>query len=108
VETETNYVASLALRWAQQDPLQRWIAQAEDAPREVTVESLRPETIHDYLAEHDPFPVGSVVEVMDREGAGWVRAVVVERCGSDEWTVEYSHGEQGWCDHSELRAPRAS
>lgn len=52
---------------------------------------------------HNPFPDESAVEVLRGDESSWEQAVIVERVGVDEWTVEYKDGEQAWRDHQELR-----
>ena len=104
--TEASYVAGLALRWARVDPLEQWVNAAPKGGR-----TPLEETIREYLGDHNPFPDEMAVEVLATDGRGWERAVVVERVGVDEWTVEYDDGQQVWRDHHELRpatTPRSS
>lgn len=96
--TEANYVAGLALRWAREDPLEQWV---NAAPAGGTTPLA--ETISEYLGDHNPFPDGTRIDVLRRDGDGWEPATVVERTAVDEWTVEYDDGEQAWRDHHELR-----
>lgn len=97
--TEANYVAGLALRWAQSDPLEQWV---NAAPQGGT--TPLEETISEYLGGHNPFPDELRVDVQDRDDPGtWVPGTIVERTAVDEWTVEYDDGEQVWRDHQELR-----
>ncbi|MDO5878332.1 tudor domain-containing protein (plasmid) [Paenarthrobacter sp. SD-1] len=98
---EPNYVAGLATSWARTDPMEQWVNAAPEGER-----TPLDETIREYLGNHNPFPDESAVEVLRRDGSSWERAVIVERVGVDEWTVEYEDGEQAWRDHHELR-PRA-
>lgn len=96
-----GHVEQLAVAWAGENALQAWINAAPDGPSPIA------ETITDYLAEHNPFPDDSPVEVLIRETDRWERATIVERVGVDEWTVEYADdGAQAWRDHSELRPAR--
>ncbi|ACL42584.1 conserved hypothetical protein (plasmid) [Pseudarthrobacter chlorophenolicus A6] len=95
----TNYVAGLATRWAETDPMEQWVNAAPKGGR-----TPLEETIREYLGSHNSFPDGSAVEVLRGDGSGWEQAVIVERVGLDEWTVEYTDGEQAWRDHSELRS----
>jgi len=97
-DTETNYVAGLATRWARTDPMEQWVNAAPEGGR-----TPLEETIREYLGSHNPFPDESAVEVLRGDGSTWDRAVIVERVGVDEWTVEYEDGEQAWRDHHELR-----
>lgn len=98
----THYVAVLAMRWAGSDPLEQWVnAAPEGAPTPVE------ETIREYLGGHNPFPDEGAVEVLRHEGSVWETAVIVERVGVDEWTVEYPDGEQAWRDHHKLRPAAA-
>lgn len=64
-------------------------------------------TIREYLGSHDSFPDEIAVEVLRGDGSTWEQAVIVERVGVDEWTVEYEDGEQAWRDHHELRPAAA-
>lgn len=84
----SSYVAALAAEWAQSDQLQRWIHDAPDAPRPLTAENVPAETIDDYLAEHNPFPDESAVDVLTPEGE-WVPAEIEERTANNEWSVYY-------------------
>jgi hypothetical protein len=95
---EASYVAGLALRWARVNPWMVWINAAPKGGRLPLAE-----TVAEYLAEHNPFPDESAVEVLRRDGTGWDQAVVVERVGVDEWTVAFPDGDQIWRDHHELR-----
>jgi hypothetical protein len=95
---EANYVAGLAVRWARTDPMEQWVNAAPEGGR-----TPLDETISEYLGSHNPFPDESAVEVLNQEGSTWEQAVIVERVGVDEWTVEYADGEQAWRDHHELR-----
>lgn len=99
---EPNYVAGLARSWASTDPMERWVNAAPEGER-----TQLDETIREYLGSHNPFPDESAVEVLRHDGSNWEQAVVVERVGVDEWTVEYEDGEQAWRDHDELRPPAA-
>ena len=99
---ETNYVAGLAMRWAETNPMEQWINTAPDGGR-----TPLNETILEYLGGHNPFPDESAVEVLRRGGPIWEPAFIIERVGVDEWTVEYPDGEQAWRDHHELRIPAA-
>jgi hypothetical protein len=92
-----SYVAALAVEWAANDPLERWVNAAADGPG--TLE----DTIGEYLGGHNPFPDESRVDVLERDTMSWVPATIVERTAIDEWTVEYVDGEQAWRDHQELR-----
>ncbi|MGO4587013.1 tudor domain-containing protein [Arthrobacter sp. 2RAF6] len=96
-----NHVETLAIAWAEHDGLESWMLAAPDA-RPLSRETLR-DIVSDYLASHDPFPDGMSVEVARQDGSGWEPAVIIERPGTDEWTVEYEDGTQAWRDHSELR-----
>lgn len=101
--SEVNYVAGQARRWAQTDPLMRWVAEAPDVGGRLPVDD---ELIGDYLANNNPFPDGSTVEVLrrDDEGGGWETAVIQERIGPDEWLIEYTEdGAEAYRDHHELR-----
>ena len=97
-DDETNYVAGLASRWAGTDPMEQWVNAAPEGGR-----TPLEETIREYLGSHNPFPDESAVEVLRGDESGWEQAVIVERVGVDEWTVEYKDGEQAWRDHHELR-----
>lgn len=101
-DTEANYVAGLAIRWARTDPMEQRVNAAPDGGR-----TPLEETIREYLGSHNPFPDESAVEVFRGEGSTWEQAVMVERVGVDEWTVEYEDGEQAWRDHHELRPAAA-
>jgi hypothetical protein len=93
-----NYVAGLAAHWAETDPLEHWVNAApggETTPVD--------ETVREYLGTHNPFPDETHVEVLRIDSSGWDSAVIVERVGVDEWTVEYDDGEQAWRSHQELR-----
>ena len=95
---EENYVAGLAADWAQTDPLEQWVnAAPKGDPTPID------ETIREYLGTHNPFPDETPVEVPRNDNSGWDRALIVERVGIDEWTVEYDDGEQAWRSHQELR-----
>ena len=96
--TEANYVEALALDWARTDPWEQWINSAPKGER-----TPLDETVREYLGSHNPFPDDSAVEVQRRDGPGWDHAVIVERVGVDEWTVEYDDGARAWRDHHELR-----
>lgn len=95
---ETNYVAGLAIRWAETDPMEQWVNAAPEGGR-----TPIGETIREYLGSHNPFPDESAVEVLRHEGSIWEPAIIVERVSVDEWTVEFEDGEQAWRDHHELR-----
>ncbi|MEJ1195094.1 tudor domain-containing protein [Pseudarthrobacter sp. CCNWLW207] len=99
---QANHVAGLALGWAATDALEQWVNAAPEGGQ-----TPLEETISEYLGGHNPFPEESAVEVLRRDGAGWDQAVIVERVGVDEWTVEYEDGEQAWRDHHELRPTAA-
>ncbi len=93
-----SYVAALAIEWAANDSLERWVNAAPDGTGPLE------DTIGEYLGSHNPFPDESRVDVQDRDAADtWVPATIVERTAVDEWTVEYDDGEQAWRDHQELR-----
>ncbi|MFF2300654.1 tudor domain-containing protein [Arthrobacter sp. NPDC058127] len=62
----------------------------------------------EYLGSHNPFPDETAVEVLRGDGSTWEQAVIVERVGVDEWTVEYEDGEKAWRDHHELRPTAAN
>ncbi|GAB3868628.1 hypothetical protein GCM10028801_44900 [Nocardioides maradonensis] len=94
---EPNYVEQAAAAWAATDPLERWVDAAPDGPSPIE------DTVGEYLGNHNPFPDGMAVDVEVRGGQAWEPAVIVERVGVDEWTVQYEDGKQGWRDHSELR-----
>lgn len=95
-----SYVASLAIEWAANNPLQRWVNAASDGPGPLK------DTVGEYLGDHNPFPDESRVDVLDGDAAAWVPATIVERTAVDEWTVEYDDGNRAWRDHQELR-PRS-
>lgn len=97
----TSYVETLALAWAEDDPLESWMLAAPDG-RPISPDTLR-QIVEDYLVDHEPFPDGTRVEVARRHGGGWDRAVIVDRPHHDEWTVEYDNGDRAYRDHSELR-----
>lgn len=99
---QDNHVAGLALRWAATDALEQWVNTAPEGGR-----TPLDETIAEYLGNHNPFPNESAVEVLRQEEANWEPAVIVERVGVDEWTVEYGDGERAWRDHHELRPAAA-
>ena len=101
--TGDNYVAGLAAQWASADPFEQWV---NAAPRGGTTSV--DETVREYLGVHNPFPDETAVEVLRHDNSGWDRAVIVERVGVDEWTVEYGDGEQAWRNHEELRPASAS
>ena len=82
-DNETNYVAGLATRWASTDPMEQWVNAAPEGGR-----TPLEETIREYLGSHNPFPDESAVEVLRGDGSTWEQAVIVERVGVDEWTVE--------------------
>ncbi len=93
-----SHVAALAIEWAANDSLERWVNSAPNGPGPLG------DTIGEYLGSHNPFPDESRVDVQDRDDADtWVPATIVERTAIDEWTVEYDDGEQAWRDHRELR-----
>ncbi|MFE4195605.1 tudor domain-containing protein [Paenarthrobacter sp. NPDC056912] len=96
-----NHIEDLALAWAERDPLESWMLAAPDA-RPISQETLR-EVVSDYLSSHEPFPDGTRVEVRRGDDEGWEPATIIDRPGTDEWTVEYDDGTQAWRDHSELR-----
>ncbi len=80
-----TYVAGLAAQWAAGDRAQRWIHQAPDAPmaaEDFTAYTIDPETISDYLAGHNPFPDGTVVEVAIRADTKDWKSVDVEQWGA--------------------------
>jgi hypothetical protein len=101
--TEDNYVAGLAAQWASTDPLERWV---NAAPHGGTTPI--DETVREYLGDHNPFPDETAVEMLRHDHSTWDPAVIVERVGVDEWTVEYADGEQAWRSHQELRPASAS
>ncbi len=78
--------------------MEQWVNAAPEGER-----AQLDETVREYLGNHNPFPDESAVEVLSRDGSSWEQAVIVERVGEDEWTVEYEDGEQAWRDHQELR-----
>ena len=94
---QPNYVEQAAAAWAAADPLERWVDAAADAPSPIE------ETVGAYLRSHNPFPDGTLVDVLGRDGRGWAQATVVERTAADEWTIEFDDGQQVWRDHHELR-----
>ena len=98
---EMNHVEKLALAWAERDALESWMLAAPDS-RPISPAALR-EVVLDYLAAHDPFPASTSVEAVDHSGSGWAPAVVIDRPGTDEWTVEFGDGEQAWRGHDEIR-----
>lgn len=100
---EDNYVAGLAAEWASTDPLEQWVnAAPHGGPTPID------ETVREYLGDHNPFPDETAVEVLRHDQSTWDPAVIVERVGVDEWTVEYNDGEQAWRSHHELRPASAS
>lgn len=104
--TEDSYVAGLAAHWASTDPLEQWVNAAPHGDR-----TSMEETVREYLGNHNPFPDETAVEVLRSDGSTWDPAVILERVGVEEWTVEYDDGEQAWRSHQELRpasAPEAS
>lgn len=66
METEANYVASEAIRWARTDPPEVWVSSAPSGEKTSIAQ-----TIEEYLLEHNPFPDDSRVDVLGREDAGW-------------------------------------
>lgn len=68
---------------------------------------MRP-SVREYLGDHNPFPDETAVEVLRHDRSTWDPAVIVERVGVDEWTVEYADGEQAWRSHLELRPASVS
>ncbi|MCB0906929.1 MAG: hypothetical protein KDB63_07415 [Nocardioidaceae bacterium] len=94
---EPNYVEQKAAQWAATDPLERWVDAAPDGPSSIE------ETVGEYLGSHNPFPDGTRVDVLGRDGQGWTPATVIQRTAADEWTIEFDDGEQAWRDHHELR-----
>ena len=93
-----SYVAGLAIEWAANDPLERWVNAAPDGPGPLE------DTISEYLGSHNPFPDELRVDVLARDAtAVLLPATIVERTALDEWTVEFDDGEQVWRDHHELR-----
>lgn len=94
---EANYVEQAAATWAARDPLERWVEAAPDGP------SPLEDIVSEYLCGHNPFPDDLAVEVLAPDEQTWEPAVIVERVGVDEWTVEYDDGTQAWRDHTELR-----
>ncbi len=101
-----DYVVTLAIAWATRDPLERWVLGGPQ-PLNLRPDEIR-EVVHDYLAEHDPFPAGTVVDVAPSDGGDdtWSTAIVLERTHLDEWTVEYDDGFRVWRSSSELRASK--
>jgi hypothetical protein len=100
---EEDYVAGLAAHWARTEPLEQWV---NAAPGGGTTSI--DETVREYLGTHNPFPDETPVEVLRNDSSSWDRAVIVERVGVDEWTVEYDDGGQAWRSHQELRPAPAS
>jgi hypothetical protein len=100
---EDNYVAGLAVQWASADPLEQWVnAAPHGGPTPID------ETVREYLGDHNPFPDETAVKVLRHDQSTWDPAVIVERVGVDEWTVEYNDGGQAWRSHHELRPASAS
>lgn len=100
--TETNWVETLALEWAERDPLESWVLEAADA-RPISPAALR-DIVGAYLANHNPFPDLMSVQVSSRDGGGWEDAFILERTTWNEWLVEYDDDQsQGWRDWTELR-----
>src|SRR3546814_14123941 len=60
-----SHVAALAIEWAANDPLQRWVNAAPDGPG-----SLQ-DTNSEYLGSHNPFPAEPRVDVMARRRTTW-------------------------------------
>lgn len=99
----TNYVETLALAWAEDDPLESWMLAAPDG-RPISPDTLR-QIVEDYLVDHEPFPDGTLVYTRGLEPDGREeRAVIVGRPGHDEWTVQFDDGAEAWRGHSEMRS----
>ncbi len=88
-------VPALAQTWAAVDPLQRYVDDAPDGPTPLD------ELVAEYLADHDPYPVGTRVWA-ERLTGEWEPAEIVERIANDEWTVQFDDG-TAWRGHVELR-----
>ncbi|WP_442543847.1 tudor domain-containing protein [Arthrobacter sp. KN11-1C] len=77
---------------SERDGLESWMLAAPDA-RPLSQAALR-DVVSDDLASHAPFPDSVSFEVVRRDGSAWETAVIIERPGTDEWTVEYEDGTQ--------------
>ncbi|MGC5168690.1 tudor domain-containing protein [Luteimicrobium sp. DT211] len=91
-------VDALAQAWGALDPLQRYVDAAPDGPMPVD------ELVREYLDSHDPYPAGTRVSTRGLGAAAeWEPATILDRPGSDEWTVEFDDGATAWRDHTEIR-----
>src|SRR3546814_18965820 len=97
-----SHVAALAIEWAANDPLQRWVNAAPDGPG-----SLQ-DTISEYLGSHNPFPDELRVDVLSRDEARWVPATTVSRPAVNECTVTYEDRDRVCRAHPEPRPPSLS
>lgn len=92
-------VLALARAYAGAEPLQRWVDAAKDGPRPDD------EVIADYLADVNPYPDETEVDLLDPESGEWRPAVIAERTDANEWAVEFDDEDLGWkwADYTEIR-----
>lgn len=93
-------VLGLARQYAATDSLQRCIDATANGPRSDAA------LIADYLADVNPYPDQTEVEVLDQASGAWEPAMIVERAWPNEWRIDFDNRELGrrWAGHAEIRA----
>ncbi|GAB3752588.1 hypothetical protein [Microlunatus parietis] len=94
-------VLDQARRYATADSLQCSIDATAHGPRAET------ELIADFLADANPYPDGTVVEVLDRLTGRWEPAVIIDRAWPNEWQIDFHDTALGRerADHTQIRYP---
>jgi hypothetical protein len=94
-------VLGQARRYAAADALQCSIDATASGPRSDA------DLITDYLADANPYPDRTAVEVLDRLTGSWRPAVIVDRAWPDEWQIDFHDSALGRerADHTEIRYP---
>lgn len=94
-------VLDQARRYATADSLQCSIDAVASGPRSDA------ELIADYLADANPYPDQTEVEVLDRLTGSWHPAVIVGRAWPNEWQILFDDSALGRerADHTEIRYP---
>ncbi|MFC7621456.1 hypothetical protein [Microlunatus sp. GCM10028923] len=92
-------VLGLARQYVATDSLQRCIDATASGPRSDA------EVIADYLADANPYPDQTEVEVLDRVSGTWEPAMIVERSWPNEWRIDFDNAHLGrrWAGHAEIR-----
>lgn len=94
-------VLGMARQYAASDFLQCSIDATDYGPRSDA------DLIIDYLADLNPYPDQTPVEVIDLASGRWEPAVIIERAWPNEWGIDFDDSILGTklADHTEIRFP---